>query len=149
MDVIRPDPNYAALGAALEYLGGKPPFRDYRAAELTELVKGQLQRRTVVVARSGPALAGYFGWNLHSTDAMRTFIRERPEMAGMNLPEPDSADPTPYVWVTTVAANDAIVVRALSREVSRANPGRYIVGLSWRPEGRLRPIRPFRLSGRG
>jgi hypothetical protein len=124
-EVTQPEPNFWALGAALSFLAGKPPFSGYHLAQLVRQVETQLQNRSVLIARGQGRLVGYFGWERMPRDAVQAMAHDR-EM----IPRDEILPPGPdIIWITVVGADHPLIARALARSTREMNPGLAMSGL--------------------
>lgn len=124
-EVIQPEPNFWALGAALSYLAGKPPFSGYHLAQLVRLVERQLQTRSVVIARGSGRLVGYYGWERKAREEVQAMAHDR-GMIDRSRPLQPGPD---ILWVTVAGADHPSIVRALVRASRRLHPGLAMSGL--------------------
>jgi hypothetical protein len=120
----------AALGAACHFLARREPFASFRADALVRTLDGQVRRGHYLAALDGRRVVGWLGWALLSEAAAQRFA-ERGE-----VPDAATLGTTGGVaWLLTAASDSTAVLRAMTREARRAQPGLRIMGVRHGPGG--------------
>jgi hypothetical protein len=125
----------AALGAAAHYLSRREPFSGFTSGQLIGTLAGQVQRGHCLFALDGLAIRGFLGWA-----RLDAAVAER--FATTFDPPPESAcNGGDILWLLTAAADSTVALRAMIAACRALHPGRVVMGMRHKRDGRKVLIR--------